>query len=284
MVEQEGYPVQVVCQILGVARSSYYRPTKAAVDDQALRAAIQRLAARYPTYGSRRITQQLRRAPDEWVVSRKRVQRIMRELHLQGHAPRQRVRTTNSAHGYRRYPNRVTGLTVTRPDQVWVADITYVRLQQDFVYLAVLMDVFTRALRGWHLSQHLDQTLTLRALQMALQKGLPAMHHSDQGIQYAGHVYSRLLRQHRILPSMAATGVPEENGYAERLMRTIKEEEVALSDYRNLHDARAQIGHFLEDVYQTKRIHSALGYLTPAEFEAVWRHDPGRTSPLIIVR
>lgn len=274
----------MVCEMLGVARSSYYRQTASKRDETALREAVQRIAARYPTYGSRRITQQLRREGDGWKVNRKRVVRLMRELGLQGKAPRRRVRTTDSTHSHPRYPNRVGGLTVSHPDQVWVADITYVRLAQSFAYLAVLMDIFTRSIRGWSLSARLDQALTLQALSMALQHGVPAIHHSDQGVQYAAHDYVALLRQHHITPSMAATGVPEENGFAERLMRTIKEEEVDLSDYRDIADARAQIGHFLEDVYQTKRIHSALGYLTPAEFEAAWQTDPGQTSPLIIVR
>ncbi len=284
LVADDGYKVQTVCEVLGVARSSYYRQTAAKRDETALRAAVQRVAARYPTYGSRRITQQLRREGEGWVVNRKRVVRLMRALGLQRKASRRRVRTTDSTHAHPRYPNRVAGLTVSRPDQVWVADITYVRLAQSFAYLAVLMDLFTRSIRGWSLSARLDQVLTLQALSMALQTGVPAIHHSDQGVQYAAHDYIALLRQHHITPSMAATGVPEENGFAERLMRTIKEEEVDLSDYRDIADARAQIGHFLEDVYQTKRIHSALGYLTPAEFEAAWQTDPGQTSPLIIVR
>lgn len=284
LVADDRYKVRTVCEVLGVARSSYYRQAAPQRDESALRAAVQRVAARYPTYGSRRITQQLRRAGEGWKVNRKRVVRLMCEMGLQGKAPRRRVRTTDSAHAHRRYPNRVAGLSVERPDQVWVGDITYIRLEQTFAYLAVLMDVFTRSIRGWSLSARLDQALTLHALHRALQQGAPALHHSDQGVQYAARGYIDLLRQHHIVPSMAASGVPEENGFAERLMRTIKEEEVDLSDYRDIADARAQIGHFLEDVYQTKRIHSALDYLTPAEFEAAWQTEPGRTSPLIIVR
>lgn len=150
-------------------------------------------------------------------------------------------------------------------------DITYVRLQRDFVYLAVLMDVYTRAIRGWELSRHLDQTLTRTALKRALATGhVPTIHHSDQGVQYAATAYVARLEQLGTRISMAEPGEPQQNGYAERLMRTIKEEEVALTEYRDFADAYAQIGRFLEEVYQHKRIHSALGYLTPAEFEAAY--------------
>jgi transposase InsO family protein len=171
---------------------------------------------------------------------------------------------------------------VTKPDQVWVADITYIRLGQEFVYLAVLMtvgntegmDVFTRAIRGWQLSRSLDRDLTLTALRRALHERRPEIHHSDQGVQYACGEYIALLREEpTIAISMAAVGKPEENGYAERLMRTIKEEEVDLSEYRDFQHAYACIAQFLEEVYTRKRIHSALGYLTPAEFEAQWFAD-----------
>ena len=145
------------------------------------------------------------------------------------------------------------------------------RLQQDFVYLAIILDVFTRSVRGWCLSRLLDQELTLTALRRALLKGQPDIHHSDQGVQYAAYDYTDLLKAHGIQISMAAVGKAEENGYAERLMRTIKEEEVDLSEYLNFTDALNQIGQFIEDVYMTKRIHSSLGYLTPVEFESTWR-------------
>ena len=202
----------------------------------------------------------------------KRVRRLMRELGLAGHAPQRRCRTTNSDHPYPRYPNLVAELAITQPDAVWVADITYVRLQREFVYLAVLMDVYTRAIRGWELSRHLDQALTLAALERAVAAGhQPGIHHSDQGVQYAATAYVARLEQLGAQISMAEQGEPRQNGYAERLMRTIKEEEVALTEYRDFADAYAQIGRFLDEVYQRKRIHSALGYLTPAEFEDAWQ-------------
>ena len=223
-------------------------------------------------------THELRRAPYRYRLNRKRVQRIMRARGWLRPVKRAKCRTTNSNHAYPRYPNRVEGLSVSHPDQVWVADITYIRLGQGFVYLAVVLDVFTRAIRGWSLSRSLDVRLSLAALVMGLQARTPQIHHSDQGIQYAAGEYVRVLRQHDILISMAAVGKPEENGFAERLMKTIKDEEVDLSEYRDFADAQAQIGRFLEDVYMTKRIHSSLGYLTPAEFEAAYWASPAVTA------
>ena len=199
----------------------------------------------------------------------------MDELGLAGAARKRTTRTTNSRHSFPRYANLVEGLQILRPEQVWVADITYIRLQREFVYLAILMDVFTRMIRGWHLSRSLDQGLTLAALERALVVGGPEIHHSDQGLQYAAGAYVERLRSVGAEPSMAAVGEPRENGYAERLMRTIKEEEVSLSDYWDFADAQSQIRVFLDDVYNVKRIHSSLGYLTPMEFEEQWR--AGRT-------
>ena len=258
------YPTATVCRALGVPRSSvYYR--RRTPDDKALKERLAALAGRWPTYGYRRLTEQLRRQGIQ--IGRKRVRRLMRELGLLQRR-RRAPRTTNSDHGQRRYPNLVQGLEVTRPDQVWAADITYVRLRHEHVYLAVLMDLFTRDVRGWHLGRTLDTSLTIAALDMALTRGRPEIHHSDQGVQYADSRYVRLLDGVRI--SMSRKGEPTENGHVERLMRTIKEEEVGLSDYDDYADARAQIGRFLGDVYRHKRIHSALGYLTPAEFERKW--------------
>jgi transposase InsO family protein len=204
----------------------------------------------------------------------------MRELGLAAEPVKPRVRTTNSNHAFPRYPNLVANLAVTRPDHVWVADITYVRVRVEFVYLAVLMDVFTRCVRGWELSRSLDDGLTRAALGRALQRGRPEVHHSDQGMQYASTEYVRELTGAEARISMAAVGCPEENGYAERLMRTIKEEEVQLTEYHDYADARRQLGRFLDRVYNRKRIHSALGYLTPAEFEQQWRAQGGGSQAL----
>ena len=263
----EQYPKAVVCRVLGVARSSlYHRPST--VRNESLETAMQEICAEFPCYGYRRVTAELRRRG--WQVNRKRTARMMKLMDLQAKKVVRKRRTTNSEHSFPRYPNLMESLTVERPDHVWVADITYVRLRHGFVYLAVLMDVFTRAIRGWHLDRSLDQSLTLTALQNALQSHCPETHHSDQGLQYAATDYTELLKQHSVQISMAEVGEPTQNGYAERLMRTIKEEEVDLSDYEDYHDAYRQIGRFLEDVYMRKRVHSSLNYLTPAEFESHW--------------
>lgn len=261
------YPKAVVCRVLSVARSSlYHRPSS--VRNEALETAMQEICAEFPCYGYRRVTAELRRRG--WQINRKRTARTMKIMDLQAKKVVRKRRTTNSEHSFPRYPNLVESLLVQRPDEVWVADITYIRLKHGFVYLAVVMDVFTRAIRGWHLDRSLDQSLTLTALQNALQTHCPEIHHSDQGLQYAATDYTNLLQQHGIQISMAEVGEPTQNGYAERLMRTIKEEEVDLSDYQDYHDAYRQIGQFLEDVYMRKRVHSSLNYMTPAEFESHW--------------
>jgi len=268
----EEHPVSVACEVLGVDRSSYYYQPIEPTDEASLKEAIKETAAEWPTYGYRRITEQLRR--EGWVVNRKRVQRLMGLMGIQAQIRRRKRRTTNSVHGFPRYPNLVLELEVVRPEQVWVCDITYVRLRQVFVYLAVIMDVFTRGIRGYHLGRNLDHTLTLFALRRALVKyPAPEIHHSDQGIQYAALGYTQVLHDAQVQISMAEAGQAWQNGYAERLIRTIKEEEIALSEYLDYHDAYKQIGRFLDDVYMHKRIHSSLGYLTPAEFEVQWQKE-----------
>ena len=266
------YPVAVVWAVLDLPRSTfYYHPAPPTSDETPLRSALLRLAAEWPTYGYRRLTAQLRR--EGRTANSKRVRRLMAELGLAAHPPARRIRTTNSDHPFPRYPNRVAGRTASRPDEIWVADITYVRIRREFVYLAVLMDVFTRSIRGWELGRTLEGRLTLTALQRALRGGHPAIHHSDQGVQYAARGYVAQLEAVGAQISMATVGEPTENGYAERLMRTIKEECVSLTEFRDFADAQAQLGRFLDQVYQQKRIHSALGYLTPAEFEDQWRTE-----------
>jgi putative transposase len=268
--QEESYPTQSGCELLGLPHSTYYyQPVQS--DERELVAAIAKIAGQFPTYGTRRVTHQLRRTPYRIWVNRKRVRRIMAQKGLLRSLRKPKKRTTDSEHPYPRYSNLVKDLETVYPDQVWASDITYVRLQQDFVYLAIILDVFTRSVRGWCLSRLLDQELTLTALRRALLKGQPDIHHSDQGVQYAAYDYTDLLKAHGIQISMAAVGKAEENGYAERLMRTIKEEEVDLSEYLNFTNALNQIGQFIEDVYMTKRIHSSLGYLTPVEFESTWR-------------
>ena len=268
----QDYPVTVVCDVLECARSSYYHRSTERPEEAELKEAIKAVAAEWPTYGYRRITAQLRR--QDRLVNHKRVQRLMRLMGIQAKTKRKKRRTTNSEHDFPRYPNLVQGLEIVRPEQVWVSDITYVCLRYDFVYLAVIMDVFTRGIRGWHLGRSLDHSLTLTALQRALAKHpAPEIHHSDQGVQYAATAYIQILQDANVQISMAEAGEAWQNGYAERLIRTIKEEEVDLSEYIDYNDAYRQLGRFLDDVYMHKRIHSSLGYLTPAEFEEQWRKE-----------
>lgn len=206
-----------------------------------------------------------------WTVNHKRIIRLMRGLGLLAKRKVRKKRTTNSVHGYKRYLNLVKELVVERPEQIWVGDITYIRLREEFVYLAVLMDVFTRSIRGWHLDRTMEKSLTITALKKGLEQYVPEIHHSDQGVEYAANDYVRLLEENKVAISMAGVGKAYENGYAERLMRTIKEEEVDLSEYRNFNEVYERIEEFLEEVYMKKRIHSSLSYLTPSEFEENWR-------------
>jgi transposase InsO family protein len=268
-LHEAGYGVGQACELLGIARSSYYYSSHQ-YETEGLEEAVEQVVGAHPTYGTRRVAQQLRRVPYAYASNRKRIQGIMRRKGWLRPVKRTKIRTTNSQHPYPRYGNLVKDLVVTFPDEVWVSDITYIRLGTGFVYLAIVLDVFTRSVRGWQLSSAIDQELSLSALRMGLQGRKPQIHHSDQGVQYAAHAYIDLLRAHEIYISMAAIGKAEENGYAERFMRTIKEEEVDLSEYRDFDDVRHQIGRFIQDVYNTKRIHSSLGYLTPSEFEAAW--------------
>jgi putative transposase len=267
---REQFPITTLCKVLDVPRSSaYYEPRPG--EDRLLLDTLIEVAGQWPTYGYRRLTKQLQR--EGHAVNAKRVRRLMYKLGIMGKAPEKKPRTTDSGHAYPRYPNLVEDLKVTRPDEVWVADITYIRLRKEFIYLAVLMDVYTRCIRGWHLGRGLDQELTLTALRRAYEHGRPEIHHSDQGVQYAATAYVEMLIRREVKISMANVGEPEENGYAERLMRTIKEEEVDLSDYEDFYDALRGLGKFLDDVYNRKRIHSSLGYLTPGEFENLWREN-----------
>ena len=260
------YPVQMLCEVVDVPLSTYYYQSQKR-NDLDLRAALETIAVEHPRYGSRRLTEELKRAG--WQVNRKRVQRLMQEENLLVQV-RRYCRTTNSEHGYGRYPNLIKHVEIVRPDQVWCADLTYIRLPRQFVYLAVILDIFTRSIRGWELAGNMLESLPTAALEQALSRGHPAIHHSDQGVQYAATGYTALLQAAQVQISMSARGRPTENAFAERFMRTLKEEEVSLNEYQDLPDARAHLATFLDEVYQHKRIHSSLGYLTPAEFEAHW--------------
>ncbi len=274
---QAGYAVIVVCEVLDYPRSTYYHTTQLVVDDE-LCTAIRDVVGQWPRYGYRRVTAELRR--QQWTVNPKRIRRLMRLMALQRKTKTKKRHTTNSVHDFPRYPNLVQDLVITRPEQVWVCDLTWIHLRREDVYLAVIMDVFTRCLRGWHLGRTLDHSLTLEALQRALRTHCPEIHHSDQGVQYAAAAYTAELQTQGIQISMAEIGQAWQNGYAERLIGTIKNEEVDLSDYEDYHDALKQLGQFLDEVYMHKRIHSSLGYLTPAEFEAQWQAQQAAASTI----
>ena len=258
------YSVRQICETLGFNKSTLYYQPKIDPCEEVLRTEIEQLAARYPKYGYRRITKVLVRMG--YPIGYRRVGRLMKSANLSVSVKRI-CQTTNSIDGVRPWVNRVENLNICRCDQVWVGDITYVQLKKRFVYVSLLMDVFTRMIRAWHLSQHLTQSLTLKPLEAALHRSVPEIHHSDQGVQYLSNAYLSTLRHHGIEISVARRGRPWENGYAERLIRTLKEEEVHLNDYEDITEARERIGHFITQVYNQKRPHSALGYLTPVEFQ-----------------
>ena len=241
--------------MLGFIRSNFYYQPKIDPSAEVLRAEIEKLAAQYPTYGYRRITHLLVKAG--YAVGYRRVARLMKSENLCV-AVKRACQTTHSTDGVRPWINHLKTLEVCRCDQVWVGDVTYVRLKGHFVYLALLMDVFTRMIRGWKLSQQLTQSLTLKPLEAALHRSVPEIHHSDQGVQYLSNAYLSVLKAHDIGISIARRGCPWENGYAERLIRTLKEEEVHLNDYQDIYEARDRIGHFITHVYHQKRPHSAL--------------------------
>ncbi|MDE0014442.1 MAG: IS3 family transposase [Candidatus Poribacteria bacterium] len=254
-----------ICEVLDFNKSTLYYQPKSDPSEDILRAEIQQLAAEYPTYGYRRTTKLLQRLG--YTAGYKRVARLMKEENLSVSVKRVR-QTTTSFEGRQPWVNRVQRLEISRVDQVWVGDITYVRLKRHFIYVALLMDIFTRMIRGWQVNPHLNTVLTLKPLQEALFKsGSPEIHHSDQGVQYLSTAYISTLKAHGIQISLAHRGRPWENGYAERLIRTLKEEEVHLNDYEDITEARERIGQFIRQVYHQKRPHAALGYLTPVEFQ-----------------
>jgi len=259
-----------LCRSMSLSRATFYRSRFDAGlrDDTALRDEIQRIAVDMPCYGYRRITEELRRRGH--LVNGKRVRRMMREDNLLCVRSRKFICTTDSDHGLPVYPNMARYMALTGLNQLWVADITYIRLHSEFVYLAAVLDVYSRRCIGWHISRRLDDRLSLEALKMALttrgtSPGL--VHHSDRGVQYASKDYTDVLKAHGVAISMSRTGNPYDNAYAESFMKTLKYEEVYLSEYESLADVRASVEYFIEEVYNQKRLHSSIGYLPPAEFE-----------------
>ena len=262
-----------MCDLAEVSRAGYYRQWRAVEprrEEAELRDAIQRLALAQRHYGYRRIGALLRR--EGWCVNHKRVNRLMREDNLLCLRRRSFIpATTDSRHRYRIWPNLARRLEPMAVNQLWVADITYVRLAQEFAYLAVILDAFSRRVVGWSMETHLRAELALAALEMALagRAILPGglVHHSDRGVQYACGDYIARLEENGILPSMSRLGCPYDNAMAESFMKTLKTEEVEGLAYRDLDHARGDIGGFIETVYNRHRLHSALAYRSPEEFE-----------------
>jgi putative transposase len=268
-------PVQRLCVLAQVSRAGFYRwrhagsPLGTAEDaDIDLRDEVQRIALEWPCYGWRRMTAELRRRG--WTVNHKRVRRIMREDNLLCLRRRKFVVTTDSNHHRPVYPNLAAELVLTGLNQLWVADITYIRLELEFVYLAVVIDAFSRRVIGWALDRTVEDELTLTALRMALEVRRPSpglVHHSDRGSQYASGDYTDLLKANGCQISMSHKASPWENAGCESWMKTLKSEEVYRQEYRNMAEARSCIERFIEKVYNEKRLHSALNYCPPAEFE-----------------
>jgi len=260
------------CELAGVSRSGFYReynehePRQA---ETAVRDAIQRIVLENRCYGYRRVAAELR--DQGWIVNRKRVLRLMREDNLLCLRKRRFVLTTDSRHPYGVFPNLTIELRLTGINQLWVSDITYIRLREQFVYLAVILDAYSRKVIGWAMGETLEAGLAVSVLDRALaDRAIPVgvIHHSDQGVQYASIDYVEKLLAYSFLISMSRKASPWQNARAESFMKTLKSEEVYLREYRDLEDARTSIGHFLEEVYNSKRRHSALGYICPNNFEA----------------
>ena len=275
LIEQQretkaGLSLAAMCRVLEVSRAACYRTRQQPPvhNETALRDAIQRIALEMPAYGSRRISAELRR--QGWGINRKRVQRIMRQDNLLCLRRKKFIRTTDSEHGLAVYPNLAGTLDISGLNQLWVADITYIRLWREFVYLAVVLDAYSRRVIGWSLGRTLEAQLPLAALRMALETRLVGpglVHHSDRGVQYASGDYTGLLDRHSIEISMSRKANPYDNALAESFMKTLKYEEVYLFEYEDFAEAQRRIGRFLERVYNEKRLHSALGYLPPVEYE-----------------
>ena len=266
--------VRRLCDLLGLSRSWYYdcpRARTRAERELPLRDAIERIVLAFPGYGYRRVTKAPQR--DGWDVNHKRILRVMRQESLLCHLTRRFVPTTDSRHALRTYPNLLTGRVLSGPDEAWVADITYIRLPTTFVFLACVLDAWSRRCVGWHLSRTIDTQLTLSALDRALATRQPApglIHHADRGVQYASGDSIARLEGIGACVSMAAVGNPYENAKAESFFKTLKTEEVYLQHYQTLQEAEANLGRFIDDVYNTKRLHSGVGYVPPSELEAAW--------------
>lgn len=262
------YPLRQLCATLECPTSTAYYVARSK-DENDLVGAIEQVLVRFPFYGYRKVHKELLRRGVS--VGEHVVRRLLREMGGTRSVGKVRVQTTDSNPAHPRYPNRIKGLKLKQPNQVWVADITYIRLGRRFIYLAVILDAYTRAVRGWALSRTIDLQLTLDALDMALAQGTPSIFHSDQGSQYAAWLHTDRLLGLGVKISMSDKASPTQNGLVERFIRTVKEEHVDYSEYNSFDDAFGQIKPWLEVVYMRERIHQALDYLTPLEFEMAAR-------------
>lgn len=278
--------IQRLCVLAGIPRSTYYRMQQASSkrngsQHEGLRQEVHAVCAQWSHYGYRRVTRELRRQGRS--VGLKRIRALMLKDNLRCRPKKRWIQTTDSKHGYRIYPNLARHMVLDRPNQLWVADITYIHLIDEFVYLAVILDAFSRCVVGWALARDIDTHLTTGALEMALAtRTIEAdlVHHSDRGAQYASTHYIALLQSKNISVSMSRTGNPYDNAKAESFMKTLKTEEVSISEYETLAEARASIGRFIEIVYNQRRLHSALDYRPPVEFEAEYIKSQNNLSTL----
>jgi len=272
MISESRLSIAEACKTLAMPRSTYYCTSKNDKDqsDLVLKAAIESIVLEYARYGYRRVTKELHRKGQH--VNSKRVRRIMKQSNLSYKGKKRYIITTDSDHGLPIFKNLVRDIVVTKLNQVWVADITYVLLPGGHVYLAVIIDLYSRKCIGWHLDKRIDSQLALKALEMAIENrrhlGLSGLiHHSDQGVQYASYEYVDRLKAEGITPSMSRRGNPYDNAFAESFMKTLKSEEVYVKEYRTMEEAYANIKQFIEVVYNKKRLHSSIGYVPPDEFE-----------------
>lgn len=273
MIATSNLPVDHLCTELKLSTRSYYRwknTDSTSVQKNEILKNIQSIAAEFPKYGYRRITKALNR--EGIVINHKPVRRIMKENNLLVRRKRFKPITTNSNHNFPKYHNLVQNLIPTVINQVWVADITYIWLLHGFVYLASIMDLFSRRCVGWALSRNPDTQLTIDALNMAIDLRGKAnlngcIHHSDRGVQYAAHRYVQRLAEVGMKPSMGEVGNSYENAFAESFFKTLKTEEVYMNEYKTIEDVYRNVKQFIEEVYNKKRLHSSIGYKPPLEFE-----------------
>jgi len=274
--------------MIGLSPSTYYYPPKhrracREREDAELREAIEAVQVDFPKAGYRTVQRYLRRR-GRWVGER-RIRRIMKRFSLHAEIRRAFVHTTDSNHSHRVYPNRLPGRVLTNVNQAWAADLTYIRIANGFVYLAVILDLFSRRVIGWGISKHIDAELALAALRQAIQQRQPppgCVHHSDRGVQYLCNAYVALLNEHKFAISNSAKGNPYHNAFAESFMKTLKQEEVYLANYETYLDVLENLPGFIEEVYNEKRVHSGIDYLTPSELEARIKIDPTLASRFVL--